>query len=223
MNTMGHQQLRLVSPLGQHLSGKALALGHGSHGILQGAQIFSTLADALQDMDLAIATTARHRLVQHHYVSSRDLFQHLQQMGSGIKRVAIVFGGERSGLSNPDIAQCDLLSTIPQAGLNPSLNLAQAVMVYSYALAEAQTTLQIQDRRLHNHEMPVEEYHHLKTSTLALMDRIGLHQRDQNYVIKGLARLGWADLYLVQSIRTRINRLLEQLERGSTPQQKKHE
>lgn len=212
LNTMGHQHLRLVNPKVDHLSGKALALAHGSHRILETAQLHSTLSDALQDMDLAIATTARHRMVQHHYISTRDLPQRLQSIGSSLKRVAVVFGCESSGLQNQDIDQCDLLSTIPQACLHPSLNLAQAVMIYSYTLAEAKTTLQIEDQRLQDGEMPPEEYHRLKASTLALMKRVGLHERDQTYVTKALARLGWADLYLVQSIRSRVEALLDRLE-----------
>ncbi|MEO0888388.1 MAG: TrmH family RNA methyltransferase, partial [Cyanobacteria bacterium J06648_10] len=130
-----------------------------------------------------------------------------------LKKVAIVFGSERSGLSNQDVDLCDIVTTIPQAVAQPSLNLAQAVMVYSFTLAEQQTQIQIKDQRLNTDQMPVEQYARLKASLAQLMERVGLSKRYQGYVRRSLSRLGYEDLYLVQNIRTVVNNKLNELER----------
>lgn len=212
LNTMGHRDLRLVRPMADHLSGFAQAMAHGSQHILESATVYEELADALQDIDFACATTARHRQQKYHYVSVRDLPELLSDRGQ-INRVALVFGGERSGLNAKDIDQCDLVTTIPQKGLYPSLNLAQAVMVYSFMLSEALTDVHIKDQRLQSQAMPVQQYASLKSTSLKLMDRIGLSDKYKTYVIQGLARLGYEDLYLLHNIRAQIDKALDRLEK----------
>jgi tRNA/rRNA methyltransferase len=211
INTMGHSDLRFVRPKTDHLGEKARVLAHGSQHILEGATVYDDLQSALHDVDLACATTARHRLEKHHYVSIRELPDVLQAKGEALQRVAIVFGGERSGLSRQDIALCDLLTTIPQSCTYPSLNLAQAVMIFSYVFSEAQTTVQIVDQRLNSETMPAPQYANLKVAMLKLMDRIGLSDRNQTYVIKAIARLESEDLYLLHNIRASIDRALDRL------------
>ena len=211
LNTMGFIDLRLVRPKADPLSGIAKAFAHGSEHILENASMHEQLADALTDIDLACACTARHRIQKYHYVAASDLPAELHKKGTALQRVAIVFGSERSGLSNQDVDQCDLLTTIPQANLQPSLNLSQAVMVYSYTLAQ-RTQVQIQDQRLNSEEMPVEQYSRLKQSLIETLESVGLNERYQQYVIKAIARLGYEDLYLIQNIRTVISSKLDVLE-----------
>ena len=211
LNTMGHHDLRLVRPKADHLSGFAKAMAHGSQHILDAATVYEDLADALHGIDFACATTARHRQQKYHYVSVRDLPGILGDRGQ-LNRVAIVFGGERSGLNAKDIDQCDLVTTIPQKGLHPSLNLAQAVMVYSFTLSEALTDVHIKDQRLQSQTMPTEQYASLKSASLKLMDRIGLSDKYKTYVTQGLARLGYEDLYLLHNIRSQIDKALDRLD-----------
>lgn len=213
INTMGYTDLRLVRPQTDPLSGIARAFAHGSEHILETAPVYEQLADALHDIDLACATTARHRLQKYHYVSVRDLPGVLSAKGHSLQRVAIVFGSERSGLSNHDASQCDLFTTVPQANPQPSLNLSQAVMIYSFTLADQQTQVQIEDQRLNSEKMPVEQYSQLKVSLHQLMARIGLYERDQSYATKSLARLSYEDLYLLQTIRTFADNKLNHLEK----------
>ncbi|MFK8183199.1 MAG: TrmH family RNA methyltransferase [Phormidesmis sp.] len=211
LNTMGFTDLRLVRPKADHLSGIAKAFAHGSVHILENAPVYEELEAAIADIDLTCATTARHRIQKYHYVSVRDLPQTIQQKGDTLNHVAIVFGSERSGLSNKDIEQCDLLTTIPQVSLQPSLNLSQAVMLYSFTLAQ-QTTVQITDQRMNSEEMPAEQYGHLKKSLQQTLARVGLNQRYQDYVMKAIVRLGYEDLYLLQTIRTFVSNKLDALE-----------
>jgi tRNA/rRNA methyltransferase len=85
-------------------------------------------------------------------------------------------------------------------------------MIFSFLFSEQLTQVQIKDQRLNRESMPVQEYASLKQSTLALMARIGLAEKYQTFVIKGLARLGQEDLYLIHRIRAYIDRALDRLE-----------
>lgn len=210
MHTMGYGTLRLVRPKADHLGEKALALAHGSQHVLQDAQVYEELGDAIADCDLACASTARHRYEKHHYTSVRDLPAYLQAKGEWLHRIAIVFGSERSGLKSADIETCDLLTTIPQYQLQPSLNLAQAVMVYSFVLSAEQTQVQITDQRLHSEPMPPAEYASLKRLLQQLMVRINLPERYQKYVMQGIARLNREDLYVIHKLRSAFDRSLDQ-------------
>lgn len=117
-----------------HLCEKAMTLAHGSREILEGARVFSSLAEAAQDLDFLVATTARRRRSKHTQISSAELPGFLTGNRQGC-RIGIVFGPEDRGLLNEEIDFCDITSFVPLACDFPSLNLAQAVMVYSYALA----------------------------------------------------------------------------------------
>ena len=215
LNTMGFGDLRFVRPQADPLSGVAKAFAHGSAHLLDAAPAYERLTDAIADVDLACACTARHRIEKYHYVSVRDLPSAIAAKGQTIQKVAIVFGSERSGLSNRDVDVCDVVTTIPQAVPQPSLNLAQAVMVYSFTLAEQQTQVQIADQRLNADKMPIEQYAQLKKSLSSLMKRVGLSERHQGYVRKSLSRLGYEDLYLVQTIRTMVSNRLDVLEKNN--------
>lgn len=212
MHTMGYSSLRLVRPKADHLSEKALALAHGSQHVLHNAQVYDTLNAAIADCDLACATTARHRYEKHHYTSVRDLPAYFRAKGEWLHRVAIVFGGERSGLKSADVEVCDLLTTVPQYQLQPSLNLAQAVMVYSFVLSAEQTDVQITDQRLNSEPMPEAEYASLKRLLRQLMERIHLPERYQTYVMHGVARLEREDLYVIHKLRSAFDQALDRVE-----------
>ncbi|MEQ9102134.1 MAG: tRNA/rRNA methyltransferase [Imperialibacter sp.] len=136
INTMGFGSLRLVNPT-DHLSQQARKTAYGSHDILENAVVYPSLADALSDIDLSIATTAKKRLGRHDYHSPEKIGNLLQEKGTTINDVAIVFGSERDGLTKEEIGMCDLISSIPLAAPHPSLNLAQSVLIYAWELSKA--------------------------------------------------------------------------------------
>jgi len=136
LKTMGFRHLRLVNAV-DHLASQAKKTAYGSHDVLVGAEVFGSLADALKDMDLSIATTSTKRQARHDYYSPEKVGDIIKSKGGVAHRVAIVFGSERDGLSKEDIGLCDLVSTIPLSGPYPSLNLAQAVLLYAWELSKA--------------------------------------------------------------------------------------
>ncbi len=139
IKTMGFRSLRLVNPC-DHLSEEARKLAYGSHDILESAQIYYSLDDALSDIDFSIATTAKNRTVWHDYHSPEQSKNILKSKGTTIKNVALVFGREGHGLEGDELALCDLRSTIPMSGSYPSVNLAQSVMIYAYIFSNTPET-----------------------------------------------------------------------------------
>lgn len=134
MKTMGFDAMRLVASR-VHEEEEASWVAHGAQEILTQAEAFDTLPEALADMDLVIATTARERGRYHHYLTPGEIREQIRSKPS-LNKVAIVFGCEESGLSNEQLAQVDLISYLPLKVSYPSLNLGQAIMLYAYEMSQ---------------------------------------------------------------------------------------
>jgi len=134
IKTMGFNDLILVNPC-NYLEGPARWLAHGSIDILENAKVFSSLRAAVSAFDFVIGTTAKKRSVKYDYYPLTDLPALLNSKGGLIERPALVFGREESGLRNDELKLCDLVTTVPLKTMYPSLNLAQAVMLYAWELS----------------------------------------------------------------------------------------
>ncbi|MFM5705157.1 tRNA/rRNA methyltransferase [Aeromonas veronii] len=134
MKTMGFDAMRLVASR-VHEEEEASWVAHGAQEILTQAEAFDTLPEALADMDLVIATTARERGRYQHYLTPGEIREQIRSKPS-INKVAIVFGCEESGLSNEQLAEVDLISYLPLKVSYPSLNLGQAIMLYAYEMSQ---------------------------------------------------------------------------------------
>ncbi|MFC0228793.1 tRNA/rRNA methyltransferase [Serratia aquatilis] len=135
MKTMGFTSLRIVGSEA-HLQPAARWVAHGAGDILDAVQTFSTLEQALADVDFTIATTARSRARFHYYCTPQQLTAQLMERQTWMQQAALVFGREDSGLTNEELELADLLTGVPMINEYPSLNLGQSVMVYCYQLAE---------------------------------------------------------------------------------------
>lgn len=136
LKTMGFSSLWLVNPQCNHLGDRARLTAHGSTDILENAQLYSGLAEARHYISLLIGSAAKKRNVAEDYHRVEELTEIIRAKGDTVPKVGIVFGSEESGLTNEDLALCDLLSTIPMIRKYPSLNLGQAVMVYAVYLSK---------------------------------------------------------------------------------------
>lgn len=134
MKTMGFDAMRLVASR-VHEEEEASWVAHGAQEILTQAEAFDTLPEALADMDLVIATTARERGRYQHYLTPGEIPEQIRSKPS-LNKVAIVFGCEESGLSNEQLAEVDLISYLPLKVSYPSLNLGQAIMLYAYEMSQ---------------------------------------------------------------------------------------
>jgi len=136
MKTMGLKHLRLIAPLNPR-GRTARALAHGSEDILDGALVVDDLMDAVSDCHVLVGTTARVRqLRKHSHLRPSEAAEHIVDHSRGGK-VGILFGTERSGLTNDEVDLCRYLTSVPTSEEHGSLNLAQAVMLYGWEVRKA--------------------------------------------------------------------------------------
>lgn len=136
MKTMGLKHLRLINPLNPK-GRTARSLAHGSEDILDNAMVTDSLAEAVGDALLVTGTTARPRkLRKQAHLTPSAMAEHLVDHSRSGK-VAILFGTERSGLTNDEVDLCRYLSSVDTAPEHGSLNLAQAVMLYGWEIRQA--------------------------------------------------------------------------------------
>ena len=134
LKTMGFGQLWLVNSEA-HRHERAHWLAHGSDDILDQARTFADLAEVRAAAQMLIGTSAKPRHGKRDLHPPAQLRELLDNKGTTLAQAALVFGREDRGLSNDELALCDLVSGIPLACAYPSLNLGQAVMLYAYELA----------------------------------------------------------------------------------------
>jgi tRNA/rRNA methyltransferase len=133
MFTMGLTRLVLVAPH-RYPDAQATALATGATGVLDGARVVVTLAEALSGCTLVIGLSARPREFAGRVLAMRDAALAARAEAG---ETALVFGTEMSGLSNDELAQCTAVATIPANPDYPSLNLAAAVQVAAYEMRKA--------------------------------------------------------------------------------------
>ncbi|MBL1378659.1 tRNA (cytosine(32)/uridine(32)-2'-O)-methyltransferase TrmJ [Zobellella iuensis] len=135
MKTMGLGELWLVDPVSSP-DGQAVALAAGASDILARARIVPTLAEAVADCGLVIGTSARSRTWSWPMLDAREAG--IKAMAEAPRhKVALVFGRERTGLSNDELQQCHFHVAIPANPEYSSLNLAMAVQTLSYEVRMA--------------------------------------------------------------------------------------
>lgn len=132
MKNMGLRELHLVSPeLFPHAD--ATARASSAMDVLETARVHEKFEDAIKDCGLVVGTSARQRHLPWELVEPRECAARIVQASRG-DRVALVFGTERVGLTNEELARCNLLISIPTDPEYSSLNLSMAVQVVAYEL-----------------------------------------------------------------------------------------
>ncbi|QQP91844.1 RNA methyltransferase [Skermanella sp. TT6] len=132
MLNCGLTDLRLVRPRDGWPSGSAKASASGADLVLDNARLFDRTEDAIADLSHVFATTARNRGMIKRIMTPREAASEMRAQSSAGLATGVLFGPERTGLFNDDLALADTSLTVP---LNPafsSLNLAQAVLIIGY-------------------------------------------------------------------------------------------
>lgn len=132
MGNGGLFHLRIVAPRDGWPQEKAWRSASGADAILDAAELHPSVAEAVSDLHRVFATCPRPRHIIKPVMTARGAAQALHEISGRGLRAGILFGPERAGLDNDDIAASDTLVRYP---LNPgfmSLNLAQAVMVLAH-------------------------------------------------------------------------------------------
>jgi TrmH family RNA methyltransferase len=132
MSNFGFSGLRVVSPYEPGFREAKSAVGAAA--LLKNAEKYDSVADAVADCTLVVATTAARRRNLQHEVRRLEDGARLIRRRLKSNRVAILFGSEKSGLSNEEMSHADWLMRIPTSPQNFSMNLGQAVAVCLYEL-----------------------------------------------------------------------------------------
>ena len=135
MKNMGLERLVLVNPR-QFPHSEAVARASGADDVLASACVVATVKEALAGCGFIVATTSRPRDQYFRVADVRDAAERvLQEARRG--PAAVLFGSERTGLSNDQLEAAHLLIRIPASEAYPSLNLAMAVQIVTYELFRA--------------------------------------------------------------------------------------
>ncbi|ATC56893.1 tRNA (cytosine(32)/uridine(32)-2'-O)-methyltransferase TrmJ [Vibrio anguillarum] len=135
MKVMGLSKMILVSPQCE-VDAQAIALAAGASDIALNAEIVDTLEQAVADCGLVVGSSARSRTLEWPMLEPRECGEKLAQEGQQYP-VALVFGREKTGLTNDELQKCHFHVCIPANPEYSSLNLAMAVQTLSYELRVA--------------------------------------------------------------------------------------
>lgn len=130
MANFGLSDLRLVGPREGWPNDKARAASSGADSVIDATRVFSTVEAAIADLGFVYATTARERDLAKEVAGPRQAAARLA--GLNQVKAGILFGRERSGLTNDEVALADEILTLPVDPAFSSLNIAQAVLIVAY-------------------------------------------------------------------------------------------
>lgn len=183
MSNMGLTQLRIVSGC-EHLHPEAYKFAVSARDVLELAQCYSSLEDALADITTSVATTRRSGKYRQELLTPP---QAAQVMLSSTGRSALVLGREDHGLSTTDLTRCSHHATIPTGSEYGSLNLAQAALIFCYELFNRST-----EETSISSRMPVAsgELEPLFSQMQSTLLRIGyLNPQNPDHIMRSLRRM----------------------------------
>ena len=128
MGNFGLKALRLVNPLVSPLEEKAIATAAGADALLEGATIYPSLDKAIADCAYVYGTSAGMRDMIKRHLPVREAMAEIV----ACDQVGILFGPERTGLTNEELVKCRTVLHVPVDPGFSSLNLAQAVAITAY-------------------------------------------------------------------------------------------
>jgi len=201
IKTMGFSRLRLINPC-NYLCPEAQWLAHGSTDVLEQAQVFDSFESALSDLDFVIGTTAKKRSAKEDYIPVNLIHKLIESKGYSIRNIGIAFGREDTGMRNRELKLCHTVSTIPLENSYPSLNLAQAVMIYAYELSGIKRGDSL---KLDSSPGSFLLLHHKIKDILqhiGMPDGSNIHHR----VLERLALLDDTDIHLLHSVCQKLNK-----------------
>lgn len=139
-------ELRIVNPRDGWPNPAAVSAASGATAVLDQAKLYTSTQDAIADLEFVLATTARQRgMVKDIYSTDRAAKEIRKRNADKVQKCGILFGPERAGLDNDDVALANAILNIP---LNPgfsSLNLAQAVLLACFSWLSAENPFRAED------------------------------------------------------------------------------
>ena len=139
MLNCGVSELRLVRPRDGWPNPAATAMAAGADLVLEHTRVFDTTREAIADLTRVYATTARARDMVKPVVTPRQAAIEAHQVSAAGGRVGYLFGAERDGLDNVDVALADAILSVPANPGFCSFNIAQAVLLITYEWFQEQS------------------------------------------------------------------------------------
>jgi tRNA/rRNA methyltransferase len=184
MKNMGLSRLAIVNGCSP-LHADAYKLASGAEDILERAEEFPGLREAISEMGCVVGMTSRGGKERNPLFTPESLTRKLIPL-SLKNSIALAFGSEREGLTNEELSLCHLYVKIPSMDSFPSLNLAQAVMVVCYELFQGSIEIHKKPIQLAQAEQLERMFEHMEKTLL----RIGFLDSDNpKWIMKGLRRL----------------------------------
>jgi tRNA/rRNA methyltransferase len=137
MANFGLSDLRLIAPRDGWPNPKAQAMSAGAAYVVDGARIYPSLRDAIAELGLVYATTARERAMAKPVLTPEEAAKHLREAAHRGVAAAVLFGNERAGLTNDEVALADAVITIPTDRRFSALTLGQAALRIGYEWLKA--------------------------------------------------------------------------------------
>lgn len=137
MLNFGVTGLRLVDPRDGWPNPKATAMASGAGAVIDQARVFADVDGALGDCQYVVATTARRRELALPVLGPDAAAREMRGRIARGQRCAVLFGGERNGLSSDDVARANAIVSIPVNPAFASINLAQAALLVAYEWSRA--------------------------------------------------------------------------------------
>jgi tRNA/rRNA methyltransferase len=132
MANFGLSQLRLVNPREAWPAERAYVMASGANRILDEAKVYDSVEAAIGDLNYLFATTARAHDQAKPVADAAAAAQLAAAKVAAGEAVGLMFGRERNGLENHEVALADRIITLPVNPAFASLNLAQAVVIVAY-------------------------------------------------------------------------------------------
>jgi tRNA/rRNA methyltransferase len=185
----------------------AYKLASGAEDVLERAEEFPNLREAISEMGCVVGTTSRAGKARSPLLTPKDLVKKLIPI-SEKNSIGLVFGSEKEGLTNEELSLCHFYVRIPSADAFPSLNLAQAVMVLCYELFQSSTTIQKETRPLASSNHLERMFDHMERTLVAIGFLDAKHPERIMHVLRkifGRSQMDEREVQIFQGIWSKVD------------------
>ena len=140
MKNFGLSDLRLIAPRHGWPNPRAEAMAVGAADLIHNASIHDSTRSAIGGLKLVFAATGRERAMAKPVLTPSEAVRRLREAGANGVETGLLFGNERAGLTNDEVALADAIVTIPTDPTFASINLGQAALILCYEWFKAEDT-----------------------------------------------------------------------------------
>ena len=218
MWNFGLDRMRIVAPRDGWPNQSAVALASGAGRVLDSARLSDTLSESVADCAFVFATTARQRDLTKPVFSPEKAMRTAATRIADGQRVAVLFGPERAGLENEDIARANAIISVPVNPDFPSLNLAQCVLLVGYEWMRATADIQPQTVEMAGTEWAEQiEVEHLANHYEERLDEMGFFfPEHKSQSMRVNLRNFWSRMPMTRADVQMLHGMLRQLVRGKS-------